>query len=272
MRKNKMKLTSVLAIVLLIAGLFALTGCGGGGGGEKEDPFLGDYNAMAVDFGDLGVYSYEEVMEDEAVLTIMADGDLVIDEDGETIDGTYERDGEDLTISIPDLDLDMDATYDDDVITIYNYLDAGVDVIWAKDGTKADDVSLYVDEEEEEADDSIPDSLSMFTQTNDTKAAVEGIWEAYEFYTYDDFETYDATGDDCTVVFSANQQLVIYIDGENVCELAWVADEDIGIMTDFSEQGYYSLYFLENSDGTMNLDVQFEEGGTDYVFSLQKVL
>ena len=151
MKKNITGFKAVLAVIILTAGLFALSGCGAEPGGTdvpkpEEKGIEGVYHGVACDYHKEGVISFDEAYGFDTTITLDKDGNAKYKSgDYDEDDGTYTYEDGKLEIDIYG---PMECKFDGDVIILYKYLGNDIDAIFAREGTEADDPSLYVTEEE----------------------------------------------------------------------------------------------------------------------------
>ncbi len=150
------KKTSLILAFLLIFSMFVMTACGGGNSGktanepakeevEVENPFVGKWIAVAAQA--LGTTSdFSEISEEEYSFEIKDGGKAIMTMEGETVDGTWKADGNNVTLTFDDIDLP--TVINGDVLRMDDFLGTGITAFYGREGTDAMNSANYLTEEE----------------------------------------------------------------------------------------------------------------------------
>lgn len=116
----------IISLLLTLTFIFALCACG------ATDPNLGRYNGSQIDI--MGWMDMSEVFEGESYIELEADGEGTIALAGESASLTWTLDGEDITITIEEVD--STGTLKDGVLTLDDFLGTGFAATFVKEGTE----------------------------------------------------------------------------------------------------------------------------------------
>ena len=125
------KKLSLIALLLVLVSVFTLAGCGGG---EDNDPTVGNYKLAAAEMMGITVGA-EDIGEFDLNLQAGGKGNA-------TVDGTdgkleWKRDGDDVSITMEGEE--VNATIEDDaILTFDNFMDSGMTFYFVKDGADVD--------------------------------------------------------------------------------------------------------------------------------------
>lgn len=116
----------IISLLLALTFIFALCACG------AADPNLGRYNGSQIDI--MGWMDMSEVFEGESCIELEADGEGTIALAGESASLTWTLDGENITITIEEVD--STGTLKDGVLTLDDFLGTGFAATFVKEGTE----------------------------------------------------------------------------------------------------------------------------------------
>ena len=120
-----------IALLLALVMVFALTACGG----EKDnDPNLGKYVGATVEVFGEDVNISEIYSEGENYIELRSGGKCVFTLDGDSASGKWKLDGNDIVLTIEDMD--STGTLKDGVLTI-DFMGEGIMMTFVKDGATA---------------------------------------------------------------------------------------------------------------------------------------
>lgn len=120
-----------IALLLALVMVFALTACGG----EKDnDPNLGKYVGATVEVFGEDMNISEIYSEGENCIELRSGGKCVFTLDGDSASGKWKLDGNDIVLTIEDMD--STGTLKDGVLTI-DFMGEGIMMTFVKDGATA---------------------------------------------------------------------------------------------------------------------------------------
>ncbi len=121
----------ILAFIMLVS----FTACGGKSGDSDSDaPHLGMWNAVAASMMDTTL-DISEVYDEGASLEMNSNGKYKLILDGEKAYGKFTY--EDGILELSGDGLDLSGTIENDILTLTNMLDMGLDLIFEKEGSNA---------------------------------------------------------------------------------------------------------------------------------------
>ncbi len=123
-------------VVLVVFGIIVATVINFVMGLFSDDTNVGVWEAEQITMFGMTM-SPEDIYEDGLSLELKSGGNCTLSFDGADFDIKYEIDGTDITLS--DSTGDYEGTIEDNVLTIENLLDMGLDIIFVKEGTPIPD-------------------------------------------------------------------------------------------------------------------------------------
>jgi hypothetical protein len=134
-RTKEIVMKKISSIILAFIMLVSFTACGGkSSDGDSDAPHLGMWNAVAASMMDMTL-DISEVYDEGASLEMKDSGKFKLVLDGEKAYGKFTY--EDGLLNLSGDGLDLSGTIENDILTLTNMLDMGLDLIFEKEGSNA---------------------------------------------------------------------------------------------------------------------------------------